>query len=148
ALLSSPHPQTTRTWVSAGPRPPLPPTSGASVTGDPPPSFPSPPPLPPPATASSPVGGYGITASGAVDPNYTITYVNGTLTITPAALTITADNQSMVYGSALPALTASYSGFVNGDTAATLTTLPTLPPPPTPTCPPSPHPPPPPAVGR
>ena len=37
-------------------------------------------------------------------------------------LTITADNQTKVYGAALPTLTASYSGFVNGDTAASLTT--------------------------
>ena len=46
--------------------------------------------------------------------------------VTPAPLTITADNQAMVYGGTLPALTASYSGFVNGDTSASLTTLPTL----------------------
>ena len=64
------------------------------------------------------MGTYPITASGAASPNYTISYVGGTLTVTPAALTITADNKSKVYGAALPALTASYSGFVNGDTAA------------------------------
>jgi hypothetical protein len=46
--------------------------------------------------------------------------------VTPAPLTITANNQSKVYGAALPSLTASYSGFVNGDTAASLTTPPTL----------------------
>ena len=40
----------------------------------------------------------------------------GTLTVTTAALTITANNQTKVYGGALPTLTASYSGFVNGDT--------------------------------
>src|SRR5205823_3948929 len=67
-----------------------------------------------------------IKASGASDPDYTISYVNGTLTVTPAPLTITADNKSKVYGAALPALTASYSGFVNGDTPASLTTAPTL----------------------
>ena len=44
--------------------------------------------------------------------------------MTQAALTITANNQSKVYGAALPALTASYSGFVNGDTSASLTTGP------------------------
>ena len=32
----------------------------------------------------------------------------------------------MTYGGTLPALTASYSGFVNGDTAGSLTTLATL----------------------
>ena len=50
----------------------------------------------------------------------------GTLTITPVALTITANNQTKVYGAALPTLTASYAGFVNGDTSASLTTLPML----------------------
>ena len=52
--------------------------------------------------------------------------MSGTLSVTQAALTITANNQSKVYGAALPALTASYSGFVNGDTSASLTTGPTL----------------------
>ena len=80
------------------------------------------------ATASSHVSGnpYAITASGAVDSDYTISYASGTLTVTSAGLTITADNQTKVYGAALPTLTASYSGFVNGDTSASLTTQPTL----------------------
>ena len=78
------------------------------------------------ATADSDTGDYAITASGAVDANYTISYVDGTLTVTTAALTITADNQTKVYGAALPTLTASYSGFINGDTAASLGTQPTL----------------------
>ena len=42
------------------------------------------------ATRQSHVGSYPITASGAVDTDYAITYVSGTLTISPAALTITA----------------------------------------------------------
>ena len=48
------------------------------------------------ATATSHVSGspYSITASGAADPDYTISYVAGTLTVTPAPLTITADNQT------------------------------------------------------
>ena len=41
-------------------------------------------------------------------------------------MTITANNQTKVYGAALPTLTASYTGFVNGDTSASLTTPPTL----------------------
>ena len=73
------------------------------------------------ATAASAVGTYPITASGAADANYTISFVAGTLTVTPAALTITADDKSKVYGAALPTLTASYSGFVNGDDASSLT---------------------------
>ena len=80
------------------------------------------------ATASSHVAGstYAITASGALDSDYTISYAAGTLAVTAAGLTINADNQTKVYGAALPTLTASYTGFVNGDTPASLTTQPTL----------------------
>src|SRR5205085_5022783 len=65
---------------------------------------------------------YHTVASRASDANYTISFVAGTLTVTPAALSVTADNKSKVYGAGLPALTASYSGFVNGDTVASLDT--------------------------
>ena len=67
-----------------------------------------------------------LTASGAVDSNYTISYGTGTLTIGKANLTITPDNQSMTYGGAVPTLTAGYIGLVNGDTASSLTTAPSL----------------------
>jgi hypothetical protein len=67
------------------------------------------------APANSHAGGYAITVGGATDSNYAITLVNGTLTITPAPLTITADNQARAYGDANPTLTASYAGLVNGD---------------------------------
>jgi RHS repeat-associated protein len=51
------------------------------------------------ATQTSDVlaGGYPITASGAVNPNYSISYVNGTLTITPANQTITWSNPADIY---------------------------------------------------
>ena len=78
------------------------------------------------ALASSPVGAYIITASGAAYTNYDISYGTGTLTIDPAALTITANNTNKVYGATLPVFTANYSGFVNGDTASSLTTPVTL----------------------
>ncbi|MEI8142767.1 MAG: MBG domain-containing protein, partial [Chitinophagia bacterium] len=42
------------------------------------------------AVTGSPVGSYTITLSGASDPNYTIGYVSGTLSVTSATLTITA----------------------------------------------------------
>ena len=46
-----------------------------------------------------------ITASGQTSTNYTITYaVAGNLTVTPAALTITAKGVSRVYGASDPAL--------------------------------------------
>ena len=80
------------------------------------------------ATDASHVGGgpYAITALGASDGDYTIGYTNGSLSVTPVALTITPDDQVKAYGSGLPSLTVSYSGFVNADTAASLTTRPTL----------------------
>jgi hypothetical protein len=46
--------------------------------------------------------------------------------ITPAALTIAANNQSRVINTPNPLLTASYTGFVAGESAATLRTQPTL----------------------
>jgi hypothetical protein len=74
------------------------------------------------ATSASPVVGspYATSCAGAADPNYTVSYAVGTLTVTKAALTVTADDKSMTYG-ALPALTASYSSFRNGDTASVVT---------------------------
>ena len=80
------------------------------------------------ATAGSDVDGgpYAITATGAVDPDYSISYAAGTLSVTPVPLTITADNQTKIYGADLPTLTASYTGFVNGDTPANLDVQPTL----------------------
>ena len=78
------------------------------------------------ATNSSPPGAYPITVSGAADPNYTITYVNGTMTVGGATLTVTANSASMTYGGTVPALTVSYSGFINGDNASSLTTAPTV----------------------
>ena len=78
------------------------------------------------ATSSSPVGAYDITASGAVDNNYTITYATGTLTVNQVNLTIAGVPQTKDYGAAMPTLTAEYSGFVNGDTEASLTTKPTV----------------------
>src|SRR6185437_1445928 len=50
------------------------------------------------ATASSPVGPYPITASGAVDANYNISYTDGTLTVDAVPLTITANDQSKCAG--------------------------------------------------
>lgn len=59
-------------------------------------------------------GVYPISVSGATNSNYTITYVNGLLTVTKAPLIITADNKTRIYGRSNPTLTAIYSGFVLG----------------------------------
>ena len=74
------------------------------------------------ATASSPVAGYPISQGTLAAANYTITFVAGTLHVTPAPLTVTANSPSKVYGAALPALTFTADTFVNGDTAATALT--------------------------
>ncbi len=77
------------------------------------------------ATSSSPAGQYASTCSGAVDPNYSISYVPGTLTINQGPLTITASSPTVVYNGSVPAITPSYSGFVNGDSAVSLSSAPT-----------------------
>ena len=76
------------------------------------------------ATQASPVAGgpYTITPSGLTSTNYHITFVAGKLTVTPAPLTITANDAQKVYGAALPTLSAKYDGFVNNENEAVLTT--------------------------
>jgi MBG domain (YGX type) len=68
------------------------------------------------ATQFSNVGTYTITVSLGSNPNYNVTVTNGTLTINQATATVTADNKSKTYGDANPALTATVTGTVNGDT--------------------------------
>jgi MBG domain (YGX type)/Bacterial Ig-like domain (group 3) len=71
------------------------------------------------AAATSPVGSYPVICSGATSSVYTFSYVNGSVTVTPATLTVTATNATMVSGQAVPALTAAIAGFTNGQTLAT-----------------------------
>jgi hypothetical protein len=66
------------------------------------------------------VGDYLITPSGLTSPNYTITFNTGTLSVTKAALSVTADSKTKTYGASDPAFTAGYAGFVNNETAAVL----------------------------
>jgi filamentous hemagglutinin family protein len=69
------------------------------------------------------VGTFAITQGTlTANSNYTITsYIGNCLTITPASLTVIADNVSRYVGQANPVFTASYSGLTGGDTAAALT---------------------------
>lgn len=80
------------------------------------------------ATTGSPVGTYTINATTGTltSGNYTFTFVGGTLTITKAVLTVKANDASRAYGAANPVFTSTYSGFVNGDTAAVISGLPSL----------------------
>ncbi|HXQ74443.1 MAG TPA: MBG domain-containing protein, partial [Pyrinomonadaceae bacterium] len=82
------------------------------------------------AAAGAPVLGspYSIVPSAAVGTgvaNYNITYVNGTLTVNKASLTITASSHTVTFGDAVPTITPSYTGFVAGDDPTDLTTQPT-----------------------
>src|SRR5260221_8902674 len=69
------------------------------------------------ATASSPIGSYPITptATGTNLGNYTVVYVNGTLSVGQATLTVTASNASRAYGAANPSFTGTYTGAVGTD---------------------------------
>jgi hypothetical protein len=49
-----------------------------------------------------------------------------TFTVASAVLTVTAQNLSMAYGTALPTLLSSPAGFVNGDSASVVTGAPAL----------------------
>ena len=98
-------------------------------------------------TPTSPPGPYSTSCSGANapisdfscsgdlnDPNltctggeplYPISYVSGSITVQSVALTIRASSPLVTYGDAVPAITPSYSGFLPGDSAASLTSQPT-----------------------
>ena len=75
-------------------------------------------------------GSYPVSCSGAVDPDYTISYVAGTLTIqavpTPSVPVVTAPSMTIVHGSALPGLVPAYSGFTAGDSDTSSLTSPAV----------------------
>jgi hypothetical protein len=76
------------------------------------------------ATADSNAGSYAITPSlGTLrSSNYSFsTFVNGNLTVTPAKLSVMANSFSRGYGAANPVFSATVTGFVNGDTVASVT---------------------------
>ncbi|WP_145651033.1 YDG domain-containing protein, partial [Rhizobium sp. ERR 942] len=68
------------------------------------------------ATTASGIGHYGITLGTLANSNYDISFTGANLTVTPRALTVTADAKSKIYGDANPALTYTTSGLVNNDT--------------------------------
>ncbi|MFT3742800.1 MAG: MBG domain-containing protein [Pyrinomonadaceae bacterium] len=81
------------------------------------------------ATATSPVGNYPITATlgTLASSNYSFTTFNaGTLSITAVQLTVTANNQTRVYGAPNPTLTYSITGFVNGEGVGVVTGTPSI----------------------
>jgi len=73
------------------------------------------------ATVESPVGDYPIACDGQFSLRYYIEYVEGTLTVDPAPLTVTADDESRDYGAPNPAFDATVAGFVLGEGPEVLT---------------------------
>ena len=78
------------------------------------------------ATKTSAVGIYPIVITKGSVTNYNTTFVNGTLTIEKAPLTITAKSYTIKQGETLPTFEAEYSGFKNNETKAVLSTQPTI----------------------
>ncbi|NKA01207.1 MAG: filamentous hemagglutinin, partial [Proteobacteria bacterium] len=79
-------------------------------------------------TTNAGTSGIAITPSAAVGSglsNYNITYNTGTVTVTPKALTITANAQSTTYGTALTLGTSNYiaTGLINSDQVTAVTLL-------------------------
>ena len=72
------------------------------------------------ASTTSDVGKYPIVPTGGNDNNYSFNYVDGTLTIERAILTVTADNNTKTYGDPNPEFTLGYSGFKGTDDAVDL----------------------------
>ncbi|MFC5193161.1 YDG domain-containing protein [Algoriphagus aquatilis] len=76
--------------------------------------------------ATANVGSYTITPSALTlstgsTSNYTITYTTSTLTVSPAVLTVTAEDKNKTYdGSGFTAFTATLTGFQNGETSSIL----------------------------
>ena len=76
------------------------------------------------ATAASAPGVYTIKVEqGSVDyPN--LIFVNGTLTVNPATLVVTAENKTIKQNQPLPEFTCTYNGFKLGETEEVLTSKP------------------------
>jgi hypothetical protein len=53
--------------------------------------------------------------------NYNTAMTTMTVTVGKAVLSITASSHTVAYGAAIPTITPTYSGFVNGDTSAVVT---------------------------
>jgi hypothetical protein len=72
------------------------------------------------ATGGSNVGTYAVTQGAlAATGRYTVgTFHQGALTVDPASLAVAADNQAMIYGGGVPALTCKHTGPVSGGAGA------------------------------
>jgi hypothetical protein len=72
-------------------------------------------------------GNVTIEATQGGDANFAVApSVQQSFTVNPALLTVTAANNTMTYGNALPALSFTYTGFKAGETVSVLTSQPTI----------------------
>lgn len=90
-------------------------TCSGFVNGDNESTFSATPVLSTSANLTSKVGNYDIIASGASCPNYSISYINGTLTINPRTLTASVGNYERNYNEENPTFEVNYEGFVGND---------------------------------
>lgn len=75
---------------------------------------------------STPIGDYQIEAMATLGypANYKITYIPGTLSITPAPLKVLVNDSARPYGERNPQFSADYEGFKNGETQDVLLKMP------------------------
>lgn len=78
------------------------------------------------ATKASGVGQYAIKAINGVPVNYDLEIADGTLSVTPAPLTIKANDVTRLYYSENPSFSYKCNGFVNGDDESVLISTPTI----------------------
>lgn len=116
------------TMTYGGVLPTITPSYSGFISGDNPSSLTTQPTCTTIATSASNVGSYPTSCTGAVDTNYIISYKPGTLTVTPAVLTVAANKLTFAYGggdgdndadSTTNPLTYTITGFAPGQTAAT-----------------------------
>ena len=80
----------------------------------------TPPTLSSTATLTSNVGTYEIKVGETSSPNYSISYVNGTLTINPRTLKASVGNYERIYNEENPTFEVNYNGFVGNDNESVL----------------------------
>jgi hypothetical protein len=74
------------------------------------------------ATGAGGVGTYAVTPGAPAAGGYTAgTFHQGALTVNPAGLTATADNQAVTGGGGVPALTCKHTGLAHGGASAAFT---------------------------
>lgn len=77
------------------------------------------------ATSTSNVGSYPITLTPSSDNNYTVTIVDGILTVNKSTLTATAQGATRVYGVSNPVFNITYIGFKGSDNLSVIDSAPT-----------------------